>query len=378
MASKASAAAGAAAAGVAGVASFAYMSFSRPKKSDEAPDSTKKMKKLFLVKPNADLSKAELAVKEVEIPRPGKGEVLVKMTAAAVNPSDYVGWKSGSEEEPQMIGKEGAGVVVASGGGMVANHLVGKTVGVFTTDRGTYGEYLCVDAMRGAFVMDSNIKPEDAASFFVNPFTTLAILDTAASHRSKAFIHTAAASQLGQMMVKLAPTKGMTVVNLVRRKEQVELLQKLGAVHIVCTADDDWEQQLTTLIEKLDITVAFDAIAGEMSGTLLSLLPSKGTCFVYGGLSKANVSNVNPIDLIYNQKHLEGFLVKRWIESGGTLATIRRMGKATKEINAGLASGGWAESSFVDCKMDDMFSKFLVMWKKDGFTGKKLRIRMDD
>jgi len=374
MASKASATAGAAAAGVAVATSFAYASFSRPKRSDEAPETTQTMKKLFLVNPNEDLTKVELAVKEVEIPRPEKGQVLVKMTAAAVNPSDYGKWRGGFEGEP---GLEGAGVVVASGGGIAANRLVGKTVGVISMDSGTYGEYLCVDAMRGAFVMDNSIKPEDAASFFVNPFTVLGILDTAASHGSKAFIHTAAASQLGQMMVKLAPTRGMTVVNLVRRKEQVELLQKLGAEQIVCTADEDWEQQLTAIIEKLDIKVAFDAIAGDMSGTLLSLLPSKGTCFVYGGLSKSNVSNVNPIDLIYHRKHLEGFFLTSWIESGGTLATVRRMGKATKLVNAGLAEGGWAESAFVDCKMEDMYSKFLEMWNKDGFTGKKLRIRMD-
>jgi NADPH:quinone reductase-like Zn-dependent oxidoreductase len=320
----------------------------------------------------------ELAVKEVEIPRPGKGQVLVKMMAAPVNPSDYYRWKNVSEEDlPRAIGLEGSGVVVASGGGMAANRLVGKTVAVVSMNSGTYGEYVCVDAMRGTFVIDSTIKPEDAASFFVNPLTVIGILDKAASYGSKAFIHTAAASQLGQMMVKLAPSRGLTVVNLVRRKEQVDLLRELGAEQIVCTADDDWEQQLTTIIEKLDVKVAFDAIAGDMSGTLLSLLPANGTCFVYGALSNSNVSNVKPLDLLYHQKHLEGFLLMTWIESGGTLATIRRMGKATKLVNEGLADGGWASSTFVDCSMDDMFSKFLEMWNKAGFTGKKLRIRMN-
>lgn len=378
MASKATAAAGAAAAGVAGAVSFAYMSFSRPKKSAEAPESTQKMKKLFLVKSHEDFSQVELAVKEVEIPRPEKGQVLVKMAAAAVNPSDYYKWIRASEEDlPLAIGLEGSGVVVASGGGITANRLVGKTVGVISMNDGTYGEYACADAMRGVFVIDSTIKPEDAASFFVNPFTVLGILDTAASYGSKAFIHTAAASQLGQMMVKLAPSRGLTVVNLVRRKEQIDLLRELGAEQIVCTADDDWEQQLSIIIEKLEVKVAFDAIAGDMSGTLLSLLPDKGTCFVYGGLSKSNVSNVTPIDLIYHQKHVEGFLLMKWIESGGTLATIRRLGKAIKLVNEGLAVGGWASSTFVDCTMDDMFPNFLEMWNKDGFTGKKIRIRMN-
>lgn len=373
MASKATAAAGAA---VAGVASYAYFSFSRPKKGAEAPEATATMKKLFLTAPNNDPAKAQLEVKQVDIPRPRKGQVLVKMIAAAVNPSDYGKWRSGAEGESTPIGLEGAGVVVASGGGVTANRLVGKKVGVISMTEGTYAEYVCADAMRGVFAMDDSINPEDAASFFVNPFTALAILDTAASFGT-AFIHTAAASQLGQMLIKAAPSKNMTIVNLVRRKEQVELLEKLGAEYVVCTADKDWQDQLTALITKLNITVAFDAIAGEMSGTLLSLLPAKGTCFVYGGLSKQNVSNVDPIGLIYHSKQLQGFFLTKWIESGGTLATIRRVGKATKMVNEGLKEGGWAESSFVDCKMEDMHSKFVEMYNKDGFTGKKLRIRID-
>ena len=327
------------------------------------------------------MQKVEIQVKQVEIPKPTKGQVLVKMVAAPVNPSDYGKWVGAIQDKEQVdsqpMGLEGSGIVVASGGGMLANRLVGKTVGVISMNAGTFSEYLCVDAMKGCFVMDSNIKPEDAASFFVNPFTTLSILDTAASLGSKAFIHTAAASQLGQMMVKVAPSKGMTVVNLVRRQEQVDILKTFGAEYIVCTADKDWKEQLKTLIDELNVTVAFDAIAGEMSGTLLSLLPPNGTCFVYGGLSKQNVGNVSAKDIIYDRKHLEGFLVMQWIESGGTLAMIRRMKKATRQVNAGLVEGGWAESTFVDCTMESMFTKFLEMWNKDGFTGKKLRIRMD-
>jgi NADPH:quinone reductase-like Zn-dependent oxidoreductase len=381
MATKATAAVGAAAAGVAGAASFAYMSFSRPQKSSDAPLDSQKMRQMFLVQPNRDVAKIEIQVKQVDIPKPSKGQVLVKMVAAPVNPSDYAKWMQvfeDKQEDPQPMGLEGAGIVVASGGGILANRLVGKTVGVIAMNGGgTFCEYLCVDAMQGCFVIDSNIKPEDAASFFVNPFTTLSILDTAASHGSKAFIHTAAASQLGQMMVKAAATKGMTVVNLVRRQEQVDILKKLGAEYIVCTADKDWKEQLKTIINELNVTVAFDAIAGEMSGTLLSLLPPKASCFVYGGLSTENVGNLPIVDLIYHKKHLEGFLVMQWIESGGTLAMIRRMKKATRDVNAGLVEGGWAQSTFVDCTMETMFSKFLEMWNKDGFTGKKLRIRMD-
>ena len=336
------------------------------------------MKMLVLVESNSDLNKAQIAVKEVDIPSPAPGQVLVRMCAAPVNPSDYGKWRSASPDSP--MGLEGAGVVVASGGGLAANRLVGRTVGVIARDTGTYAEYVCVDALRGAFPMDGNeVKPEDAASFFVNPYTALAIIDTAESHGCKAFIHTAAASQLGQMMVKrlLSSSSRMTVVNVVRRQEQVKLLRDLGAQHVVCTADEDWKGQLAEWIAELDITVAFDAIAGEMSGTILSLLPSEGTCYVYGGLSKEKVGNVDPVDLIYKKKSVKGFMLINWMQAGGPLRSIMRLRKASKTVNAGLVKGGWAESKFVDCTMEDMQSKFLEMWNAGGFTDKKLRIRMD-
>merc|ERR1712217_615258 len=114
----------------------------------------------------------------------------------------------------------------------------------------------------------------------INPFTVVGIVETVKACGSNVFIHTAAASQLGQMMVKYCKQEGVTVVNLVRRDEQAEALRKLGSEYVIVTGKEGWQSELAKLIAQLRIKCAFDAIAGEMSGTLLSLLPPGGSVWV--------------------------------------------------------------------------------------------------
>jgi len=187
--------------------------------------------------------------------------------------------------------------------------------------QGSYSEYVVANATQSAFAMPNDVPVEDAASFFVNPYTAVGILTTVRAEGSKSFVHTAAASQLGQMMVKLAAEDGdLTILNVVRREAQAEILRNLGATHIVVTGGNEgWKDELKAMIKETNATVAFDAVAGEMSGDLLSLLPAKkGKLFVYGGLGGA-IKGVNPIDMIYHAKQMEGWLLPRWLLSGGML-----------------------------------------------------------
>merc|ERR1712002_578966 len=114
----------------------------------------------------------------------------------------------------------------------------------------------------GTCVLDQSLPVESAASFFVNPLTAVAICDVAKRKGSPAFIHTVGNSQLGQMMVKLARSQGVTIVNMVRKEEGKVLLESLGAQHVIVTSREGWQQEIKQLIEKLNISVAFDAIAG--------------------------------------------------------------------------------------------------------------------
>jgi len=324
-----------------------------------------------------DFSKVTFKVEEVPVERPASGEVLVKVLAAPVNPSDYGEWRS-EKAKGSPIGKEGSGIVVASGGGFMANRLLGKRVGIVAgtiPGRGTYQEYVCVPAMKGVFPLPDDVPTEDACSFFVNPFTAAGFIDTVRARDGTGFVHTAAASQLGQMLVKLCKQEKLTLINVVRREEQAELLRGLGAEHIVVSSKDGWMEELKEKIQATRVNIAFDAIAGDSTGHMLECLPKGGTCFVYGGLSKQGCSSVNPLALIYERKKLEGWLLPTWLLGEGTINMIKRSRWASALVLPALKDG-WSATQFTDCTLDTMQDEFRVLWAS-GFTGKKLRLRMD-
>ena len=250
-------------------------------------------------------------------------------------------------------------------------------MGVMLSRSGTVTEYLCCDAIRDVFRLPitDDMVLADCASWFVNPMTASSILDTARSkHNTNVLIQTAASSQLGQMLIKLAPSQGMTLVNVVRKKDHWTMLKGMGASHVICTADDDWMTQLKALIKTLDIKVAFDAVAGDMTGALMTCLPSRSTVYVYGVLAGEPVAGLDPIDLIYRRKEVRGYHVgKDWLSKGGTVAMLDRVNSNLKLVGPGLAPGGWAASQYVDCSMETMHDTFCTL-SKEGFTGKKLRV----
>ncbi|KAL3936808.1 MAG: hypothetical protein SGARI_002399 [Bacillariaceae sp.] len=340
-----------------------------------------KMKRLVVVEGGDSIKACKIEVQEVDVPKPKSGELLVKMVAAVVNPSDYGKWKAPSGPNMAM-GIEGSGIVVASGGGLMSYRAsIGQKVGVvgLKNDQGTYSEYVTVSSTDGYFPLPDDLPVEDAAGFFVNPYTVLGIMDTAKQTGSKALVHTAAASQLGQMMNKLAAdealSNGMEIINVVRREEQAKLLEELGAKHIINSSQDDWKAQLKSKMKELECTVAFDAVAGPMSGDLMDCLPFKGSMWVYGVLS-GNMSGVDPLDLIYRQKQIKGFFLSSWVKGGGMLSMISRMSSAGKTVNSGLAQGGWSSSQFKDVSMEDA-QKECVALLEGSATGAKLRVRLD-
>ena len=340
------------------------------------------MKRLVLTAPGADLASCQLDVVEIPVPSPGSGEVLIKVTASPINPSDYGVWtRTPLAKCPCSIGLEGCGVVVASGGGVMNSFSVGQKVGFTGLEhgQGAYSEFVVANAMKGTFTYPALVPIEDAASHFVNPYTAVGILTTVRTHPGvTSFVHTAAASQLGQMMNRLVLEDGdLTILNVVRREEQAVLLRALGATHVVVTGgNDSWKKELKVMMEEFNTTVAFDAIAGEMSGDLLGLLPRKGSLYVYGGLG-GPVTGVNPIDLIYHAKNLNGWLLPRWLSSGNMLLNVvPRIRAATARVGCGLAAGGWSSSQFVDTTLDAAHADFVAL-RDGGLTGKKLRIRFD-
>ena len=334
------------------------------------------MKRLVLQEAASDLVSAKIVVEECPVPKPSSSEVLIKVSAAPINPSDYGSWRSKRDGPAAPMGNEGSGVVVAVGSSSaawLAGCGVGTTVGfVGPYKQGSYSEYVTC-SLKMTFAM-GGVPPEDACSFFVNPFTAYAILKES---DGRPFVHTAAASQLGQMLVKLCAQEGAAdrLINVVRSEKQKAILEALGAKHVVLCSDAktdaDGVAAIKAKVDELKATIAFDAVAGAMAGALLGLLPKNGTLFTYGKLA-GPMEGLEPVDLIYHGKKLEGLFLKTWLVEG---FPGRRLLAATSKVRAGLAKGGWCASTFADCAVEEMWPTFLDMYNTTGFTDRKLRIR---
>jgi len=243
----------------------------------------------------------ELSLAQVTVSPPKDDEVIVRVEATPINPSDLglllargdvsLAKVSGKGSQTVVtapiapvvmralsarigksmpLGLEGAGVVTQAGPSREAQALLGKTVSIF--GGGMYGQLRKARAA-DCLVLPAGIKPEEAASAFVNPLTALGMLETARREGHKGLVHTAAASNLGQMLNRLCQADGIPLVNIVRSEEQVQILKGLGAEHIVNTAQASFTDDLVSALKATGGTLAFDAIGGgKLAGQILNAM----------------------------------------------------------------------------------------------------------
>jgi NADPH:quinone reductase len=282
-----------------------------------------------------------LVVVERPVPRPTKGQVLVRVAASPVNPSDLSflrGMYGVRKRLPVVPGFEGSGEVVASGGGLWPRLLVGRRVACAapTDGDGTWAEFMLADASH-CIPLRRATDTEQASMLIVNPFTAWALMGIAESLRARAFVQTAAAGALGRMIVRLAIARGVHAINIVRRREQVELLTREGAGHVLNSTDEDFDERLREQCTRLSATVLFDAVAGETTGRVLRAMPAGSTAIVYGGLSLEGCV-IDPRSLIFERKRLRGFWLSDWLRTQGALKTFRAAGKIQKHLGDELKS----------------------------------------
>ena len=238
-----------------------------------------------------------ISLDEVNVPDPGDGEVLIKVQATPINPSDLgllVGpadvsslkeVEKGSVVEMKVpdglirsvaarfdqnlpVGNEGSGIVESAGKG--AEHLIGKTVGL--AGGAMYSEYRCVPAS-SCLVMNDGTTAEQAASCFVNPLTALGMVETMRMENHTGLVHTAAASNLGQMLIKICLAEDIPLVNVVRKEEHVDLLKSLGANYVCNSSLDSFMDDLVEALVKSGSTLGFDATGGgKLSSQILTAM----------------------------------------------------------------------------------------------------------
>ncbi len=280
-----------------------------------------------------------LTVEERPVPALKHGQVLVRIEAAPCNPSDLLllqGKYGTLKTLPTVPGWEGTGTVVASGGGLMGTWLQGKRVScAVREDRdGTWAEYLVANA-RDCIPLKRSVPTEQAASLIVNPFTAFGLVDTAKRAGHRALVQTAAASQLGRMILVVAKDESMPLINIVRREAQVELLKSLGAEHVLNSSDEDFWDEFRQLAQRLRATAMFEAISGEITGQLLSTMPPKSAAYLYGALSEEPVSGIDPIEVVFHDKSLHGFFLGNWLDERGILTALRTASRVQNLLASG-------------------------------------------
>jgi len=289
-----------------------------------------------LIKKSGEL---EISLLSVPTAEPGPDEVVVRVEATPINPSD-IGLltgaadlstvkASGSKEAPVItakvpeagmkamagrldesmpVGNEGAGVVVKTGSSEAAKALMGRTVSMI--GGAMYAQYRCL-RVNECMPLPAGTTAAEGASWFVNPLTALGMTETMRREGHKALVHTAAASNLGQMLNKICLKDGIGLVNIVRSKEQADLLRKIGAKHVVDSSAPGFMDDLTNALAETGATIAFDAIGGgKLAGQILAAME--------GAINKTAKAYSRYGSNVHKQVYIYGSLDTRPVEISRT------------------------------------------------------------
>ena len=345
----------------------------------------------------------EISIAKVDIPTPADDEVLIEIYAAPINPSDLALLTtfggdvsnikvSGSGDntiasmsvhpavmrsmksrvgQSMPVGNEGAGVVVDAG--INAKSLIGKTVGL--AGGAMYSQYKCAPAVN-CLVMDDGIAPSEAASSFVNPMTALSFVETMKMENHSAIVHTAAASNLGQMLVKVCKSEDIPLVNIVRKEEQVDILKNIGAKYICNTNESDFMESLVGALTETGATLGFDATGGgnngELAGQILAAMEvaannASGEYSRYGSETYKQVyiyGGLDPSPTILKRSYgmswgLGGWLLTPMLGKIGMEKFQEMRARISKEIKTTFASEYSQEISFEEMLQPEIINSYV-------------------
>jgi len=340
-----------------------------------------------LVKSTGDL---ELSLTSVPTPVPAANEVVVRVEAAPLNPSDlgllFAGAdmtkasQRGTKDQPLVaarvpeaalksmaarfdvsmpVGNEGAGIVVEAGSSEAAQGLLGKAVAAL--GGAMYSQYRCVPVEQ-CLPLPKGATPAEGASSFVNPLTALGMVETMRGEGHKALVHTAAASNLGQMLNRICLKDGISLVNIVRNQAQVDLLRAMGAAHVCNSNSPTFMQDLIEALSATGATLAFDAIGGgKLAGQILmcmeAALQKKATqysrygstthkqVYIYGGLGQGPIELNRNFGMAWG---IGGWLITPFLQKIGPAATQRLKQRVATELKTTFASAYAGEVSLVE------------------------------
>jgi NADPH:quinone reductase len=290
-----------------------------------------------LEKPNGFLT-----LHEIPVPHPKAGQVLIRMAAAPINPSDLGALSglsySGERQFPFTPGLEGSGTVIEAGGGMMPRLLHGRRVACTAplTGDGTWAEYMVTSAQL-CIPLNKNVSLEQGTMLIVNPLSALAMLEIAQRGKHRAIVSTAAGSTLGGMILRLGKRHNLPIIHVVRRQAQVDEIRKLGGEYVLNSSDADFVQQLRTMAHKLQATLLLDAISGSMTKQLAEAAPYGSTILLYSLMSFQD-SIIDARTAFVKNLHFDGWFLPNWLGEKNLLQALQLFGQAQSLLGTDLQS----------------------------------------
>ena len=332
----------------------------------------------------------EVSVVSVPTPEPGPDEILIRVEATPINPSDIAlllgpvdmntAKQSGTADNPVLtanilerampalaarfdqsmpVGNEGAGTVIKAGASPAAQALMGKLVAVASGSM--YSQYKIAKAVE-ALVLPDGTKAKEAASCFVNPLTALSMVEVMRREGHKALVHTAAASNLGQMLNKICLRDGVSLVNVVRSAEQAKILKDIGAKIVLDSTSPRFMAELIEAVSATEATLAFDAIGGGMmASNLLTAMEAAAAArltaysrygsntfkqvYIYGVLDTSKTELTRTFGLAWS---VSGWLLTPFLQKIGMADVNRLRQRVVSELTTTFASHYTQEISLRD------------------------------
>jgi NADPH:quinone reductase len=281
-----------------------------------------------------------LAVREVPTPAPGPGEVLVKIAAAPVNPSDLARIRSAHtwiDLAKFIPGLEGSGKVVAAGKGLLPKLWLGKRVvcASHNPENGTWAQYMLTKAGT-CFPLSRKVSDEQGSMSMVNPLTALSFFEIAKQGSHKAIINNASASALGRIVELLGNKHHIPVINIVRSEKNADALRKRGSRYVLNSSDPSFLESLTDLSHQLNATVLFDSVCSEDLHKMIGALPVKSSVIIYGNLTGADQIMINPRNLIDNSIRISGFYLGSRSQENGLMKNMMNLLEVRKLMSHDL------------------------------------------
>ncbi len=312
-----------------------------------------------------------ISLLEKPLPKLKPGQVLVKMLAAPINPSDLV-YLMGKYGLPPVdgafVGFEGCGIVVSANAGLYGKWLTGKRVAISAQPGGdgVWAEYAITKA-NYCLPVRKDISDVQASTIIVNPCTSVCLVERAIELGAKAVVINAAASQVGKGVIRYAQMRNIKTIATVRSAANVEALQKLGADKVLVSSDETYKDELKVACKAMQATVLLDAVSDIDTPTVMSCMPNKSTAIVYGRLTETH----DPIggqfavgDVIFKQHKVEGFWLATYIGNAKPWQVL----SLSKKVQKLFADGVFQTDIYGEFNFED-FPKALehyALHKSDG------------